>query len=287
MTNRISPISFWLSSLLMVLLVTGCSSTRFGYRFLDDLIRWEINDYVTLYPDQSRALDARLDEFHAWHRKTQLPVYAEFVGQQIPVLQRPSVNVAYLSNTLERGLQLWDVSLDKLLPGVLEMLISLDKEQTRELLDNSVKEEKKYQKEHILASQAERQKTRKTKMLDRLKTWIGTPTAEQVARVGQWTDELSYDTEIRLQQGQQTRTRLLALLDERDPPARFQQTARQLILYPEQQWTPQYQQYFEKNKQTTLQFLVDIHQSLTEAQKAKLIKKLTDYQREFLALSKQ
>lgn len=62
--------------LLLALLVGGCS-VKFAYNNADRLLRWQVSEYVDLDREQKALLSARLDEFMTWHRRTQLPEYAD------------------------------------------------------------------------------------------------------------------------------------------------------------------------------------------------------------------
>jgi hypothetical protein len=61
----------WLLVLVLVL-VSACSSTTFVYNRLDFLLPWYLGDYVELEREQKKYLDAVLDPFLQWHRMEEL-----------------------------------------------------------------------------------------------------------------------------------------------------------------------------------------------------------------------
>ena len=61
--------------IVLLTLLGSCSSVQVSYRFLDDLMRWELNKYVSLSGQPSRDLDEALGVFHDWHRVEQLGLY--------------------------------------------------------------------------------------------------------------------------------------------------------------------------------------------------------------------
>ncbi|MFV0275675.1 MAG: DUF6279 family lipoprotein [Parahaliea sp.] len=68
-------------ALLVLLLLTGCSSTAFVYNRLDFLVPWYLDDYVELDREQEQALDALLQPFLAWHRYRELPRYIALLDE--------------------------------------------------------------------------------------------------------------------------------------------------------------------------------------------------------------
>ena len=53
--------------LILISVLAGCSSIKLGYRFLDNAIRWKINDYVSLNAEQGVAVKKDINQFHRWH----------------------------------------------------------------------------------------------------------------------------------------------------------------------------------------------------------------------------
>ena len=62
--------------LALAALTCGCSTLRFAYENADAYVRWKAGNYLDVQGDDAEELDDRIDEFHAWHRKTELPMYA-------------------------------------------------------------------------------------------------------------------------------------------------------------------------------------------------------------------
>jgi len=64
-----------LGFVLLVAILSGCSATQFIYNRVDILIRWYLDDYVSLDRDQQARFTTRLDALLEWHRLEELPVY--------------------------------------------------------------------------------------------------------------------------------------------------------------------------------------------------------------------
>ena len=264
-----------------MILLTSCSSTQFGYRFLDNLMRWELNKYVRLNSQQSQEINTALDTFHTWHRSSQIPLYSEFLSQQIKILERPSINAAQLQQVYDRTMLFWQASARRMTPDLAQLISTLDDNQLQQLQNNMDEKNREFDEEHILPSQKEREQNRQERMLKSLKKWIGEPTEAQTALVEQWAGNLSFETTARLEQRKVMRERFDKLLTTREQLAQTQQQLNRLMANPAQNWTPAYRRYLQLNRQKTYQLMISLHASLNTEQKQKLLKKLEGYRRDF------
>ncbi|MGB1009617.1 MAG: DUF6279 family lipoprotein [Thiolinea sp.] len=271
--------------LILLLTIAGCTGTQFGYRFLDSLMRWRLNEYVSLQGEQSREVDAALDAFHTWHQRDQLPLYKNFLAKQTTVLEREAINAAQLQQAYESGIVFWKDSMERLLPDAARMLSQLDQAQLIQLQKNMDAKNAEYEEERISPPLAKRQQERQKRMRETLEKWIGDLTETQEQRLKEWVTDLNYETGARLQQRRLLRERFEQLLPLRKQPERLQQALAQLMVHPERQWTPAYRKYVYFNRQQTYRLLIDLHRSLTEKQKKRLLDKLEGYQQDFANLS--
>ena len=75
-----------LGCLLIVAILNGCSATQVIYNRADILIRWYLDDYVTLDRDQQAHFDERLDALLEWHRQEELPEYVMLLDDALVIL---------------------------------------------------------------------------------------------------------------------------------------------------------------------------------------------------------
>ena len=73
-------------SLIILIFLTGCSSTTFVYNRIDFLLPWYLASYVDLSRDQKQYLDELLIPFFSWHRHEELPRYAEIINSVEEIL---------------------------------------------------------------------------------------------------------------------------------------------------------------------------------------------------------
>ncbi len=285
MINSQKKIAQCLVYALLFVLLSSCSGVQVSYRFLDDLLRWRLNDYVSIEGPASRELDAALSAFHRWHRSEQLPLYVDFLSDQMRILQGDKINAAQLQQAYNRGMHFWQLSMQQLAPELALTLSRLDEAQLRQLAKNMDQKNAEYEAERINLARTERRQERIQRMRDRLEDWLGSVTDTQAQRIEQWADDLSYETAARLAQRRLLRQRFDGLLSLQKQPQRMQQQLIQLIATPQQQWTPAYRQYSTLNQHTTYQLLIDLHASLTVVQAKTLLNRLDGYRSDFSKLA--
>ncbi|MDZ4254651.1 MAG: DUF6279 family lipoprotein [Sulfuritalea sp.] len=135
---------------ICLLLLQACSAVRLGYGNADSLVRWWIDPYVDLSPDQDLLLRERLAGFLAWHRKTQLPDYVPVLrhGQQL-VDGRPTVSDML---TLGEGIIRRARSLsDRATPDIADFLASLSPAQIARMEERFTEKNADYAKDAKLA----------------------------------------------------------------------------------------------------------------------------------------
>src|SRR3990167_7853221 len=77
-----------------LVLLTSCSRLELGYRNLDLLIPWSMDNYVSLTGEQKAWLKPRLTQHIAWHCKSQLPRYADWLQRSATLVAQPDPEAA-------------------------------------------------------------------------------------------------------------------------------------------------------------------------------------------------
>src|SRR5512147_2304366 len=73
---------------LLLALLASCSAVRLSYDNADWVLARMAGSYVDMDRDQGRALKAQLGQFHAWHRREELPRYAAMLDEAASRLER-------------------------------------------------------------------------------------------------------------------------------------------------------------------------------------------------------
>ena len=66
---------------LLLVFLGGCSAVRIGYNNAPALAYWWLDSYIDFNDAQAMQVRDSLNTLQAWHRKTELPAYAELLRQ--------------------------------------------------------------------------------------------------------------------------------------------------------------------------------------------------------------
>lgn len=269
---------------VLISLLVGCSSVKLGYRFVDNAIRWKINEYVSLNPQQSVAVTQRINQFHRWHQTTQVATYANFMGRKAVQFEKPNLTAADFSKIYDEAFSIMSVSMDELVPVITDMLLSLSPEQIRQVIKNLERESAKDLKKDFGITPAQRLNKRKNKMVKRLVKWTGNLNKTQLEMIASWAKELPVDKDVRVSRQSKFLSMMTEQLKDRSNPQQFKRTILAHVKTPERFSSPAYRQSYAKRKQRTLTLMADLYNSLTPKQKARLIASTKKYQTDFLYL---
>ena len=89
LTDRLR--GWWIIGLAtLALLLSGCTLVRLGYGSADDLAYVWLDDYIGFTDEQAPKVRQALAETLVWHRKTQLPDYAQWLARAGIDVVRPT-----------------------------------------------------------------------------------------------------------------------------------------------------------------------------------------------------
>ena len=113
---------------LCLALLAGCSVLRITYPQAPALAYWMIDNYVDFTSAQTTRVRERIGQVYAWHRTTQLPVYAALLRRartEIGADVTPA-QVCGWADTLQAQA---NATLDHALPAIAEAALTLDAKQ--------------------------------------------------------------------------------------------------------------------------------------------------------------
>jgi len=166
-------------SLIILIFLTGCSSTTFVYNRIDFLLPWYLASYVDLSRDQKQYLDELLIPFYSWHRHEELPRYAEIINSVEEILDSEVKveNITLITQDVEES---WFRLEDELLLWILPLTKDLSDEQINNFLQvmqtKTIESENKYLKRNDQVYQ----KHNYNRLRKNLRRFIGTMSKEQL-----------------------------------------------------------------------------------------------------------
>ena len=282
---RFRPVLLALAlALALLLALAGCSAIRLAYSQLDWLITRQLADYVTLDPAQRAWLDGRLRDHLAWHCRTQLPAYAQWLGTVRAELNGPPPDPERLRDHVRQLERFIDALLVEIAPTAAELAVRLDQGQRDELFARLGQRLNEDRAEYLDPPLDQRQRERAARLEQRLEYWLGALTPEQTARIRQWSSALPDQNAAGwLENRQRLQTAVRDLLAD---PDRENARLRLIRLFevPATERPEAYQRQIDRNRDQAIALAADLLRLMTDRQRARLDRRLGGLAADFQAL---
>jgi hypothetical protein len=274
------------AGIVLVLLLSawlgGCSSLRLAYDNADAYARWRIDSYVTLQGEDADALDEKIDEFHAWHRRHELPKLAGLAkqaSQRLDAGLSPGDMVwgydslrARVSASLRKGAELLAPLLDRLTP-----------EQVAQMERRVAEENRKFYRDNLRGAERERREKRAKIVVDRLEDWVGKLSQAQVERVREYSERAPMADELRDRDRKRLQRDVIAIVRAREAAKRLPER----LAHWDRGREPAYVEQLDAWRQQYFAMLLDLERSLSAEQRARAQRNLRRYIEDFEALAAQ
>lgn len=253
---------------LLVLLAAGCTRIGLVYNRLDTLAHFQIGRYVDLTPQQRADFDTRFAATWAWHRRSQLPLYAADLRELARTAAAP-MSVQKVEQLGARWREHADLTTRESLKVAAPTLAALSDAQVGELLAAAEKRAAKEKQKLAKLDDTEWREFRVDQAADRLDEWTGAITPQQRARLVQWAAQQQRPPP----DPQAARRQQFAeLLKTRREPG-FEQ---RLQTYAFEPFTGEIAAMNEPQTQASRQLLAELSGMLTAQQRSYLRDKLLD-----------
>lgn len=276
-------ITFVIGAVLLGL--CACSSIRVSYNYLDWIIGWQLDDYLSLNSPQQHWYEGRLEALLQWHRGTQLLRYRRFAARLQKDLRRP-LNEALLQAHASTLRGFWHDIATRMAPDCAGLLLQLDRQQRQDLY--AALEEKQQEHQRRYAEETEVQRRRRhcrlaAKVLDR---FVGHLTGGQRVILEQWASELVPLQDLWLENRRTWLAWLQEVLEGPAPGAEKRARLERLFARPEQLRSPAYSRALSHNEAVTHDMVIKVQASLLPGQRRHLQDTLTRLQQDFSALAR-
>ncbi|WNO09542.1 DUF6279 family lipoprotein [Teredinibacter sp. KSP-S5-2] len=268
-----------------LLLLTSCK-TKIAYSFLDFIIHWQIDNYVTLDAKQKEKAKGIVDDFHQWHRATQLPRYANYVEGLKVRLTKEAVTGQSIHWETDQIQDLLDTSAHRLIPEAAAIMTTFSDQQVAEVIAEMAKEREKYAKKHVNVSLDKVYKERIKELEKNTQRLFGSFTKEQKQWVNEWVTQLKPYEELTLKQQETWAQNLKAAFDDRANQEKMENTLLELLFYRTDYWDQELQDRLDYNQVLTYDLMAKILNNLTPKQKHKMDKELDQYVSDFNELAR-
>lgn len=266
---------------LLLVLVTGCSSTTFFYNRLDFLIPWYLGRYVDLDGTQEAWFDERLVDLLAWHRREELPRYVEFLAQLEKDLDT-TLTVELLATRSDQLEKAWYRLRDPALEALLVLGARLDDEQITDFIAALRKRQMKYERKYLERSEKEFREDAADNLSDMLEDYLGRLDRGQRETVDATARALLRSDATWLRERQDWITQMEQLL-QRAPG--WQKELRQTIVEWESALDADALALYDHNERLVMELVADTVNRRSERQDRRLRRRLSDLGEDFSSLT--
>jgi len=273
--------------LLTAALLAGCSAMQFTYNKAGTLLGWRADSYFDFDPQQKHEFQQKITALLAWHRREQLPDYAQFtyaaVARARDGLTRDDI-VWFMDGLKKR----YRLIVDRGAPDAVDILATLGVEQLRAVGKEFAKDNRKFIDEHDLDCNQDRQKRARLKrMLSQITDWTGGLSRAQEQRVEQLVESIPLFEHLRHQDRMRRQAEFHELLRLRTQRQEFQTRLHAWLHDWEKGRTPEYERIATEVFERRIEFFIALEKILTPAQREHALKRLYGFGDDFKALSER
>lgn len=267
-------------ALLALVLLGGCSATRFAYQNADLFLRWQTGRYLDVHGEQAEELDARISAFLAWHRAKALPQYARLAREA----------EARLARGLSRADLVWGYDSFQthiraaMRAAAAESALLLDRlgpEQREHLRQRFAEDNRKFAREQLAGNDGERRKRRVKRNVERLEEWLGELSDAQIERVRAYSERAPLVGEMRDRERRRLQSEFLALVAAGEARKRLPDWAE----HWDRNREPAFAAAHRANLDELFAMLLDLERTLTPAQREAAAARFRQYAADFERLA--
>jgi hypothetical protein len=272
----------------ILMLAAGCSMVRVGYGQVDTLAGWMAHDYFDLEPVQRDDFSRRFEKLHVWHRRDQLPEYAQFLAETKIRAQRgiSATDILWLIDGMKSR---YAVIAVRAAPDAADLLAGLSDTQIDHLRREIGRMNEKFLKENrTLESVSVRRQRQQRTALAQIRDWVGPLSTSQESRIITMLQQVPLSDALRHEDRQRRQREFLTLLETRSTERKlFNQRVRDWLLNWERNRPPELARSFEESWIKRAEFYAAVDKMLTPEQRSHLTHRLQDYIDDFRYLATQ
>ncbi len=168
--------------LAVVLWLQGCSAVKLGYQQLPNLSYWWLDSAVSFNDAQSAQVKDALTQLQRWHKREELPVYADLL-QRLAAQSAEPLQAQQICNAWEDIDKAMDRTMRQTVRLAAPVALMLGPEQLSHLNQHWASKDKDWDKEWVQGSASERLERRLGKTVERYSDFYGPLSAAQTAMV--------------------------------------------------------------------------------------------------------
>jgi Family of unknown function (DUF6279) len=193
--------------------LTGCSVLRIGYGQAPTLAGWWIDSYADLDSAQSTRLREGIDQWFDWHRRTEMPLYAQLLARAQREVMEPTLTPAALCAWRDEAQRRADAATEQAVPALAALVATLTPAQVRHIERQLAKKGEEMRADFAHPDRAERAQASFKRTLERYENLYGRLDEAQRAKLGQMLAASTFDPERWLAERERRNRDLVATLN--------------------------------------------------------------------------
>jgi len=270
------------AALALAWLAAGCTALRLAYDNADTYLHFRAQSYLDLDARGSDELNARIDEFFAWHRRTALPQYErvadEAAKRLAKGLSREDVVWGY-DSLVAHARQSLRYAAERVAP----LVDRLTPQQVAHMEKRFADDNRKFAREYLHGSEAERRKRRAKRWEQRLEDWVGNLSPVQAEKVRQFSERAPLYDEMRAKDRQRMQTEFVDMIRKREAQKRLPDW----IANWERGRDPAYLAASERFHQEFLTLIQELDKTLAPEQRNRAVANFRRYAEDFRVLARR
>ena len=287
-SRRRPPIIAALFLLAASLVVAGCSAVKLGYGQGAGLAFTWLDDWVDFDDAQSLRVREGLDDWFAWHRRTQLRDYAELLTQAEADILEPTTaeRACRWSEELRRRLE---PAIEKALPTLVEVAVTLKPTQIATIEKKVARRNAEYRDDFMQPDPARRQRAQVKRNVERAEKLYGRLDASQRELVARWSAGSPFDPEVSLAEQRLRQQDAVQVLRQVSvgptPAAEAEKAVRGYLERLDRSPREAYRRYVEGLKAYNCRYAAALHNSSSAAQRRAAATTLQGYRSDLRELA--
>lgn len=273
--NLCRPVKI-LFATLVIFAVSACSN-KLAYRYLDWGLMWQLEKYIDLNKSQKAISKSEFDKFHAWHKRTQLPLYANYLETLKPILAQPGITGKKLHDETDKLQLLLKDSIDYFLPFMTALAASMNEKQVDEFLIKFDKRTKTFKKKYVDISKRKQVKKRAKDLIKETQRLTGKLSSKQKKWIYEWAATAQNFEPLLLDQRKIWRENYKTLLRNRSDMQATQKELAKLMRLSNDDWLPEIKRMTDINQTQVYELVAKILNDLSPDQRKHMIKNVDKY----------
>jgi hypothetical protein len=280
----------WRAWIIVMLLpvLTACSALRVSYGQGPLLAYWWLDSQLAFSAEQAPRVRSALADWFAWHRATQLPDYAQALGETAAALAG-NLTPTQVCSQIEAWQRRAERAVDRAVPAAAEQLRSLSSEQIHHLERRQADKLQEAADEFLKPEPAERRKAALARQVDRAETLYGSLDEAQRQLLAAGLAASPFDPERWLAERRARTVELLRSLRqwqaEQADSATVQAGLRRMVAETLRSPRPDYQAYSRRLLQANCALVAQLHNSTSAAQRQRAAGRLQRWQDDLRSLA--